>query len=755
MPKQGNPKFTFRSMAEDKDTFHVVKFKGTEGLSTIYKFDITLISKKADVNLREILKKPAQFIIKRDDGDIPFHGILSAFEQQHQAGGMVFYRAKLVPKLWWTTQTHHNQIFLDKNAQGFLGNVLDDGGLKQALNYEFELHGSYPSREYICQYDESHFNFVSRWMERDGMYYYFEQTDECEKMVITDTLIAHSPMPEGTSLTYSPPTNLDHAEREEVVKNFMLKQQPLPKKVVLKDYNYRKPSMEMKAEAVVSKDGLGEIYIYGEHFQTPGDGEKLAKIRAEEFLCREQLFHGVSSVPYVRTGYVFQLKDHYRDDFNQRYLTTEVTHEGSQEGYLTSGLGLNLEKNGDRVYYRNSFSCIPATTQFRAQRTSEKPKFAGSMNAKIDAAGSGQYAELDSHGRYKVILPLDVSGRSSGKATTWLRMAQPYGGQDHGMHFPLHKNTEVLLTCIDGDPDRPIIQAAVPNPEMPSQVTDANETQCKITTGGQNKIHMEDATGGERILMQTPKSNTWVRMGTPNDPPVGADDGNVNKGGLDGYKLNTTGAMEAFVGTQSTTVLGNSLSMYGGLVETIIVGNEFKTNALLKQDVILGLDMALKIGGSADFSPLHKQLRGGTLKLQGDVTKLTGDVKKVRGDVTKVRGDVNSLDGDVNTLRGDQTDLKGDHDQLKGACAKLATQTSDLSGAVEFLAADVSELAGETTCLTGAVTELSGGKDTAVGEFTEAIGESTRAIGDSTTVAGATTKITAETNTIAGLINQI
>ncbi|GKT37921.1 type VI secretion system tip protein VgrG, partial [Aduncisulcus paluster] len=157
------------------------------------------------------------------------------------------------------------------------------------------------------------------------------------------------------------------------------------------------------------------------------------------------------------------------------------------------------------------------------------------------------------------------SGRSGGKATTWLRMAQPYGGSNHGMHFPLHKGTEVLITCVEGDPDRPIIQAAAPNPENPSLVKDSNQTKCMITTGGQNRIHMEDKQGGERILMHSPKSDTWIRMGTPNDPPPEGDGGDEddkkgwereNEGGQDGWKLHTKAHMEVFAGSSAETVLG-------------------------------------------------------------------------------------------------------------------------------------------------------------------------------------------------------
>ncbi|WP_031482711.1 type VI secretion system Vgr family protein [Maridesulfovibrio frigidus] len=763
MAENSKPKFLFESKAVDKNTFTVVKFKGTEGLSTIYRFSITLISEKANLDLDSILQNPVEFTIKRDDGDIPFKGILSSFEQMHQAAGIVFYRAELVPKLWWTTLTHCNQIFLNENAQGFMDGVLQKGGLKQGLNFDFKLQASYPSWEYICQYNESHFNFVSRWMERYGMYYYFEQTDQGEKMIITDTHISHSPMSQGTSLSYSPPSNLDFTKREEIVKNFMLKQQPLPKKVLLKDYNYQKPSLEMNCEAEVSPHGMGEIYLYAEHFLTPSDGDKLAKIRAQEYLCREKVFHGVSTVPYVRTGYVFELKDHYRQDFNQRYLTTEVTHEGSQEAYLVSGLGMHLSEGEDRLYYRNTFTCIPAATQYRAERKSFKPKFTGSMNAKIDASGSGKYAELDSQGRYKVILPFDESGRHNGKATTWLRMAQPYGGSDHGMHFPLHKGTEVLLTCIDGDPDRPIIQAAVPNPETPSLVTDSSQTKCMITTGGKNHIHMEDQAGSERILMHTPKSNTWVRMGTPNDPPGGdeetpGEDGTwerENEGGEDGYKLNTSAHMSVFAGSSASTILGNEFKFIGGSSEEVVVGNDTKAFLGFKEDAVIGLETGLSIGGEMKFAPYHTVIYEDETKLEATITEIAGEKIKTALEVTKLNGTKTTMSAELNSLRGEHNTLVAEHNKLAGSTQKLAGESSKLAGQVDKVWGEMNTVAGCLTNLCGEVTELSGDKSSVIGVMSKAIGETTKSIGEQSTVVGQTNEVAGEMNKIAGLITMI
>ncbi len=531
MAHPGKPKFLFTSKALPEDTFHVVRFRGTEGLSETYHFDITLVSAKPDVDLTEVLGQAATFTIQREDGAIPFHGALAYFEQLQQAGGMYFYRAELVPRLWKLIHTQHNQIFLDKAVKDFLSAVLQDGGLSPGQDLEFKVQGDPPAWDYVCQYNESHYNFACRWMEREGIYFYFDQSPGVEKMVLTDMSGAHAAMPEGEELVYSPVSGLETAHLDEVVSAFMLRQQPMPKSVRLKDYNPDTPSLDIEGTAQVSDRGQGEIYIYGEHYRTPSEASRLAKIRAQEVLCREKLFTGVSSVPYVRTGYVFTLKRHYREDFNQRYLTVAATHEGSQEAYLTAGLGLRLTENQDRLYYRNSFTCIPAVTQFRPERKTPLARFQGTLSAKIDAGGSGQYAELDEHGRYKVVLPLDVSGRKDGKATAWLRMVQPYAGSGHGMHFPLHKGTEVLLAFIDGDPDRPIITGAVPNPETPSQVKDANQSQCRITSGGQNKIHMQDQSGAQGIYLSTPTHGTKFFLGATETPPDDGGGGGGDEGG--------------------------------------------------------------------------------------------------------------------------------------------------------------------------------------------------------------------------------
>jgi type VI secretion system VgrG family protein len=476
-------KFDFRSSALPAGTFGVVSFRGFEGFSKPYEFDIMLVSSDPEIDLTAVLQNPAVFTILREEEDILFNGIVAEFEQMHAVDEHVFYKALLVPRFWWLSLIHHNQIFLDKTVPEIIGAVLEDGGLV-AHDYEFKTSKTYPRWEYICQYGESHLNFVCRWMEREGMYYYFEQTENGEKLIITDTHLAHNPMDQGKTMYYSPASGLDELHREEVIKAIVCKQKLLPARLHVNDYNYRTPSLSLTAEAEVSARGRGEVHLYGEHFRTPQEGRDLARVRAEELLCHEKRFHGQGTIPFLRPGYLFELEDHYRDSFNRTYLTIELVHEGSQSGFLLAGIQKGLAEVEKQSYYRNSFVAIPAEVQYRHPKTTEKPRFNGTINARIDAEGSGEYAELDDQGRYKVRLPFDISeAHLAGKASHWLRMAQSYAGENQGMHFPLHKGTEVLLTFIEGDPDRPIIAGAVPNPETPSPVGSTNSSKSMIKTG--------------------------------------------------------------------------------------------------------------------------------------------------------------------------------------------------------------------------------------------------------------------------------
>ncbi len=548
MPREEGFNFSFVSKALPEDTFTVAELKGTEGLSMLYEFEIMLYADDPEIDLKAVLQNPATLtIIPEGEEERKFHGIPAIFEQLHEHDEYIYYRLKLVPRLWLADQYHENMLFLDKKVPEIIEEILKQVGLT-SQDYELKLIGSYQPWEYICQYNETDFDFISRWMEREGIYYYFNQSGDAEKLIITDSSTAHQPI-EGGAVSYSPPGQATGSIFEQV-QAFTCRQQILPQKVVLKDYNYRKPSLDLKGEADVDSEGRGSVYIYGEHFKTPEEGNALAKIRAEELLCREALFYGESTVSPFLPGYLFELDEHYRDSYNKKYLLTEVTHQGVQAEFLAKAAGTSRITELKGPAYENRFICIPDTPQFRPERKAVKPRIDGTLNAKVDAAGDGQYAEIDDEGRYKVKLPFDQSDAGDSKASRWVRMAQPYAGADYGMHFPLHKGIEVLLTFIDGDPDRPIIAGTVPNPETGSPVKGGNQTQSMIRTGGGNQIRIEDSDGGQQIHLSSPTAGTIFSIGAPNR-------GNI-------FMSTTGNIVRHIMGPEEIKQVGNTIRNFGG-----------------------------------------------------------------------------------------------------------------------------------------------------------------------------------------------
>jgi type VI secretion system VgrG family protein len=573
-----------------------------------------------------VLNRPATFTLHRDEGeDVVHHGVLSELEQLHELDGIGFYRARLVPRLWWLTMTHHNQVFLDQPVPGFLKAALLDGGLT-GLDFEFRLMGDYQPEDYVCQYQESHFDFMSRWLEREGLYFFFEQGPDREKVVFTDAAAAHRDLPQRRQLAYAPPSGLGALQMDETIRTFSCRSRVLPAQVLLRDYDYQRPTLDLSSRAEVDQGGQGQVYLYGERFRTPDHGRRLAAVRKEELQCRRSEYRGEGSVPFLTPGYLFQLARHFRDDFNRKYLVVETRHRGSQTGYLLAGLNRVLTGMESEVFYQNEFTAIPGDVQYRPERRTGRPRIAGTLSATVDAAGTGQYAELDEHGRYKVIMPFDLSGRRDAKASAYLRMAQPYAGEDHGMHFPLHRGTEVLLTFLDGDPDRPIIAAAVPDALHPSVVRSGNQTQSGIKTSGGNRIFTEDKEGEQHVALHSPFHNSNLILGS-------------HRPGGGGSILGWTSGDEAWVskGKKIQVIGGNAYKLVIGRQSTVRTCRSYSYNAA--NTYTFGFDL-FNLDRYAEYFSQEAAAASGwksTLKAVG--TGLGAGVKAVQAAVKAATGE--------------------------------------------------------------------------------------------------------------------
>jgi type VI secretion system secreted protein VgrG len=535
-PASSHPSFSFVSKGLPNDTFTVVRFRGEEHISGCYRFEIMLSSKKSDIDFSKVLKDPATLSIRSSGGSaLPVNGIVTSFELTKRLGDTMIYNAVLMPRLFRLTLIHQNRIFLDKSMQEILTKQLEDGGLDRH-DFQFNLHSPGQKLEYVCQFRETNLEFMNHRMEDLGWYFFFRQENSGEKLVITDMKDAHTPFRNKSTLTFVEPSGLESQHLDECVHAFVCRQQLIPGKITTRNYNYRKPSLDVRGTCTLSSANTQEVYLYGGNYDMPEDAKSAARTLADEYLCRERIYHAESSVTGVIPGSLFTLSGHFRNDFNREYLVVSISHEGNQECFKPqeNGHATGNEKQ-DHPWYRNSFTAIESNRQFRPERLTEPSRFYGTLNARVDASGNGDYAEIDDAGRYKVILPFDMESREPGKASCWIRMMQPYGGKNEGMYFPLRKDTEVLLTFIDGNPDRPVIAGVLPNIVTPSSVIDKNASMGKIASPSGQVIHFEDKRQKESLLVYSKPGASWVRFGEGLDNKTGINDDDPKPG----IKINT------------------------------------------------------------------------------------------------------------------------------------------------------------------------------------------------------------------------
>ncbi|MGK4005063.1 type VI secretion system tip protein TssI/VgrG [Sorangium sp. So ce1036] len=495
----------------------VVGFRGVEAISRPYQIDIYLLLQGEDaesLDLSDAIGARASLVLDWLTDNRPpfvFAGVLATLGVLHELDGRSLLRAVLVPKLWLLGLSRHSRIFTKQTFPDVMKAVLEENGIGPD-EYEMRL-GSYDVEEHICQYRESDLDFLSRWMEREGIFYFFEHSPDGDKVVFCDAK-AYEEDPIGAPVRYHPQVGHDVSAGMSL-RTFTSQHTTLPAAIKLKDYDYARPNLNVAGAARVSPNGAGEVSLYGERFFTPAAGERLARIRAEEMLARQVVYRASGTRMHLRPGYTFELDDHPRAAFNARYLTIEAHHHGNQLAGTTMYREM-LDLPHEEVYFVE-LTAIPAKTQMRAESRTPWPRIYGYENGTVDGPAESEYAQIDDLGRYNVKFKFDESNLKSGKASTFVRMMQPHGGGIEGFHFPLRRGTEVVFSFLGGDPDRPVISGVVPNALTPSPITSGNHTKNVIQTGGRNRLELEDRAGQQRVTLSTPYSNTYLRMGSPND----------------------------------------------------------------------------------------------------------------------------------------------------------------------------------------------------------------------------------------------
>jgi type VI secretion system secreted protein VgrG len=501
-----------------EDVLLVRSFSGGEGLSQLFHFELELMSENDSISYDAIVGKDVTvgLALSDDEQQRFWNGYVSKFYQAGRDASLAVYRATVVPWFWFLNQTTDCRILRNKAVPDIVTGIFGEYGFK---DFEKRLTGSYQPREYCVQYRETDFNFLSRLMEEEGIYYFFEHSDGKHVLVMADSPGAHKVCKNQPSARCS--LAPDGVRDDDRILEWVQEQAYRPGKVTTTDYNFEMPATSLLS-TVQGKQPY-ELYDYPGEYQSKGQGDGLARIRLEEQQTPVSAARAVSDCRAFSAGYRFTLQDHYRSDLNKSYVLTWVSHNARHGMDYRSG---SLED--DRTEYTNVFRCVPDTTQIRPPRTARIPIVTGPQTATV-VGPPGEEIYTDKYGRVKVQFFWDREGKSNENSSCWIRVSQPWAGKGWGgMQIP-RIGQEVVVDFIEGNPDNPMITgrvynaASMPPWDLPGKkVVSGLRSNSTKGGGGFNELSFDDTKGNELMNLHA-QYNMTGSVGHDQTNTVGHD----------------------------------------------------------------------------------------------------------------------------------------------------------------------------------------------------------------------------------------
>jgi len=598
----------------DDDVLVIRRMVGHEQMSQLFEYELELYSEDLEIKYEDLLGGNATVRVETEgESTRYFNGYISQFSLLGQEGRHYTYQAKLKPWLWFLTRTADCRIFQEMTAPDIIKQVFRDHGF---TDFKDELSGTYRTWEYCVQYRETDFNFVSRLMEQEGIYYFFNHEDGKHELVMADGFSSHQATDEYDEVPYFPAENSGRRKRDHI-SSWTITKQVQTGAYALNDFDFKAPKKGLISAANDEKphEAAGfEVYDYPGEYVENADGDQYARKRIDELQAQYEIVKGDGDVRGLSTGALFSLTDYPRDDQNREYLLLSVDYEISSD-ILEGG-----QSDEEDVFYCR-FSAIDAQQQYRAARLTPKPIVQGLQTA-IVVGASGEEIHTDEYGRIKVHFHWDRYGKADDSASCWIRVAQMWAGKKWGSMYIPRVGQEVIVDFIEGDPDRPIVTGRVYNGDnMPPYDLPANKTKSTTKTnsskGGQgfNEIRFEDKKGEEQIFIHGEK-NKDTRIKNDDLELIGNDKHLIVENDefehIKGDKHLTVDAdqNEKITGTVSRDIgsdLQEKISMNYGLD----AGMEVHIKAGMKVIIEAGTQISLKAGGSfVDIGPAGVSIKG-------------------------------------------------------------------------------------------------------------------------------------------------
>lgn len=483
---------------------------GGEELGRLFSYELQLNSLDANIDLNQLLGKPMSVGLQlADGGERYFHGIVARCSQNIDQGQFASYQVTLRPWLWLLSRTSDCRIFQNLSIPQIIKQVFRDLGFS---DFEDALSRPYREWEYCVQFRETSFDFVSRLMEQEGIYYFFRHEQDRHVLVLADAYGAHTTVPGYTSVPYYPK---DEQQRErDHMHNWHLAQQVQPGSLELNDYDFQRPSASIDVRSAMPRPhtaGDYPLYDYPGTYVKSEDGEHYARTRIEALQTLHEQVEFSGNARGLGSGHLFSLTGFSRRDQNREYLILAARYYITQERLESGGGAASAQ-------FDSSLTCIDAQQSFRPLANTHRPVVKGPQTALV-VGPKGEEIWTDQYGRVKVHFYWDRHDQSNENSSCWIRVSQSWAGKNWGsMQIP-RIGQEVIVSFLEGDPDRPIITGRVYNAEqtvpydLPENATQSG-MKSRSSKGGSpanfNEIRMEDKKGLEQLYIHAERNQDIV-----------------------------------------------------------------------------------------------------------------------------------------------------------------------------------------------------------------------------------------------------
>jgi len=508
-------------------------FSGHESISQLFEYRLELLAANdVPIPFEQVLGKTATVSLVLDPKKRRyFSGICNRISQGARDNTFTTYQMDVVPQFWFLTKRAQSRIFQQLTVPEILGQVL------KGLNVTFELQGTFHARDYCVQYRETDFNFASRLMEEEGIFYFFKHDANGHTMVVANSQQSFPELADRARMTLG--RSEEELSGDELVLSWEKTQELRSGRYTLWDHTFEIPHKHLEADKqIVDSVAAGqvshklrignndklELYDWpGEYAQRfdgidPGgggragdlqkifeDNKRTVEIRMQEEAAASLVIQGEGTCRGFVSGHTVVLDNHY--NANGKYLITGIRHLARQRYNYRSS-----DESAEFVY-RNSFTCMPVDLPYRPSRKTPKPAVQGAQTAVV-VGPAGEDIFTDKYGRVKVQFHWDRQGKNNGSSSCWVRVGTPWAGKNWGMvHIP-RIGQEVIVDFQEGDPDQPIIIGSVYNAEMmPPYGLPDNKTQSGIKSRSTlmgspenfNELRFEDKKGKEDIYFHAEK----------------------------------------------------------------------------------------------------------------------------------------------------------------------------------------------------------------------------------------------------------